>query len=83
MYALTLHNIDSQMYASIKMFAEEDDLSLNQAVKKLLKMALEKFMPLKRSGENPFARFSGTWTEDEAREFTSAVRREINEEDWA
>ena len=83
MYALTLHNIEPQMYSSIKMYAAEDDLSMNQAVKKLIKLALKSFVPHHDYMPNPFQKFCGTWTEDEAREFAGRVRRETNEEDWA
>ena len=79
MYAVTINDIDAQTYANISSIAQEEELSLAQVLKNLLKYALERH-PRKRNTD--FARFAGRWTEEEAKAFDEFTKRTIDEEDW-
>ena len=49
MYSLTIHNMDAAVYSRLYAIAEQEDLSLNQVVKRLLRDALDALtLPKKR-----------------------------------
>ena len=41
MYSLTIHNMDAAVYSQLYAIAEQEDLSLSQVVKRLLRDALD------------------------------------------
>ena len=81
MYSLTIHNMDAAVYSRLYSLAEQEDLSLNQVVKRLLRDALDALaVPRKRKVN--FGEFAGRWSEQEAAEFNARVARTIDMEDW-
>lgn len=81
MYSLTIHNMDAAVYSRLYAIAEQEGLSLNQIVKRLLREALDALAPT-RKREVDFGEFAGKWSEQEATEFNARVARTIDAEDW-
>ena len=73
MKSLTLHAMDDQLADQIKRRADEMSISMNELAKRLLAEALGIKMPAKPPHRNDFAGFCGTWSDDEAREFTRRI----------
>ena len=81
MYSLTIHNMDAAVYSRLYAIAEQEDLSLNQVVKRLLRDALDALtLPKKRKAD--FREFAGKWSRHEAAAFNARVARTIDAEDW-
>ncbi len=81
MYSLTIHNMDAAMYTRLYAIARQEELSLNQVVKRLLRDALDALAP-QRNLKSDFGEFAGKWSEQEAKEFNARVARTIDAEDW-
>ena len=81
MHALTIHNMDASLYAGITSLAEREDLSLNQAVKRLLRQALG-LVAQPKPAKNDFSQFLGIWSKAESEAFNSCVARAIDEDEW-
>ena len=81
MYSLTIHNMDAAVYSRLYAIAEQEELSLNQVVKRLLRDALDALAPA-RKRKSDFGEFAGKWSEREAAEFNARVARAVDAEDW-
>ena len=81
MYSLTIHNMDAAVYSRLYAIAEQEELSLNQVVKRLLRDALDALGPARKSKAD-FGEFAGKWSKREAAEFNARVARTIDAEDW-
>ena len=81
MYSLTIHNMDASDYSRLYAIAEQEDQSLNQVVKRLLREALDALAPA-RKRKVDFGEFAGNWSEQESAEFNARVARTIDAEDW-
>lgn len=64
--------------------ADQEGLSLNQTVKRLLRKALGLDAPARPDHRADFEDLFGTWSEAEAEAFNERVREceEIDEEEW-
>ncbi len=84
MSSLTLHNIDEDLARLIKERAQQEGLSLNRTIKKLLAQALGMVQPDKQRHRNEFAEFCGMWSHEEFEEFQRATadQRAIDPQDW-
>jgi len=83
MKSITVHDLDSELYTSLRSQAESQGLSLNKAVKQLLRKSLG--LTHKRSERRDFSKFFGIWSKKEADEFDKIINEEfetIDEEDW-
>ncbi|MHC4873091.1 MAG: hypothetical protein ACYTFY_14710 [Planctomycetota bacterium] len=84
MKSITIHGLDSQTAKMIQDRAENENLSLNKTIKKLLEEALG--IKPKDSGNHAdeFAEFYGSWDEKDVEEFNKATAdlRKIDKEDW-
>ena len=81
MYSLTIHNMDAAVYSQLYAIAEQEDLSLNQVVKRLLRDALDA-LTLPKTRKTDFGEFAGKWSQQEASAFNARVARSIDAEDW-
>lgn len=86
MKAITLRNIPAQLQAVIERRAEEEGTSFNRTVLRMLEEAVGSKQPPRRHGKlhHDLDSLAGTWTEEEAREFDSALadQRQIDPELW-
>lgn len=81
MYSLTIHNMDAAVYSQLYAIAEQEDLSLNQVVKRLLRDALDA-LTLPKTRKTDFGEFAGKWSRQEEAAFNARVARTIDAEDW-
>lgn len=81
MNSITLHNLDTQLYQSIRQKATEDGLSLNATIKQLLSQALGISKTKKQAD---FSQFCGQWTEQELQEFQQHIKplETVHPGDW-
>ncbi len=81
MYSLTIHNMDASVYSRLYALAEQEEQSMNQVVKRLLRDALDALaLPKKRKTD--FGDFAGKWSPEEGAAFNAAVSRTVDAEDW-
>jgi negative regulator of replication initiation len=83
MKSITIHDLDSDLYKSIQSQATSQGLSLNKAIKQLLRKSLG--LPHKYAEKRDFSKFVGVWSKKEADEFDKIINEEfenIDEEDW-
>jgi plasmid stability protein len=84
MKSITIHNLDDSLDALIQEKAREEGLSLNRAVKMLLRKALG----LEPGGNGDrragFAEFCGVWSKADAAEFERNTKdlRKVDPRDW-
>jgi hypothetical protein len=84
MKSITIHDLDESLEAGIEEKARAEGLSLNKAVKKLLRKALGLESGGNGERKADFTEFSGVWTPAEAREFEKKTRelRKVDPRDW-
>jgi hypothetical protein len=84
MKSITIHDLDESLEAGIEEKAREEGLSLNKAVKKLLRKALGLESGGNGERKADFAEFSGAWSPAEAKEFAKKTRelRKVDPRDW-
>jgi plasmid stability protein len=77
---LTVRNVPPELSTALDAHRRRRGTSLNQTVLDLLSQALA----VRRQRSNGLARFAGTWSEEEFREFEDATRafEEIDHELW-
>lgn len=82
--AITLHNIDDDLYAALRENAERTGVSLNRAAKALLAGALGLVRRKKPDHTADFAALAGSISAEDAAALRRAVaeRRTIDEELW-
>lgn len=85
MNQLTIRGFDNELLRRLKLVAEEEGLSLNQAALKLMRRGAG----LEPAGSSyaigpAIGKYSGVWTEEEAREFNAAIVSfgQVDEEMW-
>lgn len=81
MKSITIHNLDPQLYQSLKRKAESQDLSLNKLIKRLLALQLGIAKPTQKSN---FSQFFRAWDENDFQEFQTSQTdfSKINKDDW-
>lgn len=84
MKSFTIHKLEGETYARIEELAQREGTSINKTAKKLLRKALGIENESVAERRKRFAKFLGTWTEEQGAEFEEAVRvfDEIDEESW-
>ena len=70
MKSVTIRNLDDELTLAIKQMAESMGISQNEAKKKLLREAIDL---RKEKKKNDFSRFSGVWTQEEAKTFDESI----------
>ena len=82
MAAITVRNLDPELYNELRRKAEEEGTSLNKIVQKLLQQALG----LKRRPQrhHDLDQFFGAWTQEQAEEFDRELeqQRRVDPELW-
>ncbi len=83
MKSITIHKMDEDMSKALDDLSSKEKLSLNQLVKRLLKKSLG-LEPKGEDHREDFKEFCGSWSDQEAEEFTKAIEcfGEIDEEVW-
>lgn len=81
MGAITIRNLPPEIDSAIRLRAEKDGVSLNQAVIRLLS---ETIRPPKNQTYHDLDHLFGIWTKEEADEFDAilAEQRQIEPTDW-
>lgn len=81
MGAITIRNLPSEIDSAIRLRAEKDGVSLNQAVIRLLS---ETIRPPKNQTYHDLDHLAGIWTQQEADEFDAilAEQRQIEPTSW-
>jgi hypothetical protein len=82
MKSMTIHQMDDLLAEHIEQRAQENGESLNSTIKGLLAKALG--LSAREGEPQGYRRFLGTWSEEEAGEFDSAVADfgRIDPGDW-
>ena len=84
MRSITIHKLDDDVGDKIEQIARKNGMSLNQAIKGLLREAvgLEDAASAKKRKE--FSDLFGTWSEKEAADFAERVREfdNVDEGEW-
>lgn len=85
MKSLTLHGLDDQLAAQIRLRASQQSISMNELAKRLLAQGLGIKVPAEPPHRESFAEFCGTWTEEEAADFDERTSdmRVVDPKDWA
>lgn len=85
MKSLTIHAMDDQLAEQIKHRAQELSISMNELAKRILAEGLGLKVPATPTHHSDFARFCGTWSQEEAQAFEKRVAdtERIDPEDWA
>ena len=84
MKSITIHNLEPDLERGIVDYAKKYGLSLNKAIKRLLRESMN-LSPEKKSGKKAdFSDLAGTWTQEEYDEFekNTAIFEKIDEEMW-
>lgn len=83
MKSITIHKMDDEISKALEELSSKEQLSLNQLVKRLLKKSLG-LEPKEEDHRADFAEFSGSWSDQEAAEFSKSTEifAEIDEEVW-
>ena len=84
MKSITIHALDDQLAAQIKLRAQELSISMNELMKRILAEGLGIKMPPAAPHQDDFAAFCGQWTAEEALAFESRIieTEKIDTEDW-
>ena len=84
MKSLTLHGLDEGLASAIKRRAQNESISMNELVKRLLAEALGLKYPSEPPHREDFAPFCGCWTEEEVEEFAERVAEmdRVDPGDW-
>ena len=83
MKSITIHDLESELYASLRSQAASQGLSLNKTIKQILRESLG--FANKRAKKRDLSKFVGVWSKKEADEFDKIINEEfetIDEEDW-
>ena len=83
MKSITVHDLDNELYASLRSQATSQGLSLNKTIKQILRESLG--LTHKLAKKRDFSKFVGVWSKKEADEFDKIINEEfenIDEEDW-
>lgn len=82
MKSITIHKLDQDLYTALQGVAQEEGLSLNKLVKKILRRSLGlEPVPKKKID---FSDIAGSWTPEEANSFEEAMSdfSEIEKSEW-
>lgn len=87
MHAISIHNVEDEIFEKLQARADLLDLSINQLVKRMIRFALamEDGKPKvdERAEKNRILdQICGSWTEEDAKVFDALVERKIEPEEW-
>jgi hypothetical protein len=84
MRSITIHNLDDSLEAMIEETAKRESLSLNKAVKMLLRKALGLEAGGNGDEKADFTEFCGVWSKTDWAEFKKNTRdlRKVDPRDW-
>ncbi len=85
MKSITIHGLEDRLSERLREKAQEQGLSLNRTIKKLLAESLGLEEPPSRDRRQQFLDLFGIWTKEEAEEFNKSLQetRRLDPEDWA
>lgn len=84
MSSITVHGLDEPMDRMIRQKAQQDNLSLNKTIKKLLAEALGITSSTNINHRDEFADLFGVWSDEEHKEFENNTGQfsTIDADDW-
>ena len=84
MKSMTIHGLDDSVEALIQETARKEGLSLNKAVKRLLRQALGLEPGGNGDRKADFSEFCGVWSKTDLAEFEKSTKdlRKVDPEDW-
>jgi hypothetical protein len=84
MKSITVHDLDDSLQALVEETARKEGLSLNQAVKRLLRQALGLEPGGNVGRKTDFSEFCGVWSKADLEEFEKNTEnlRKVDPEDW-
>jgi plasmid stability protein len=82
MKSITVHGLDNELYALLRLQATSQGLSLNKTIKQILRASLG--LKHKRAKKRDFSKFVGVWSKKEADAIDKVLEdfEKIDEEDW-
>ena len=84
MKSITIHGIDEPLAELIKSKAQEEGLSINKTIKKVLEESFGVKPRHKGTNRSQFEEFCGIWSKSELSEFDKNTKelRKVDPEDW-
>lgn len=87
MHAISIHNLEDEVFDKLQARADLLDLSINQLVKRMIRFALtvDEGKPKRddlAEKNRILDQICGSWTEEDAKAFEALVERKVEPEEW-